>query len=243
MAEERHRRGAGVMKELYIFCEGATEQNFCKQVLQGALFPRHDGAIRPIRIAHSRRRKVVQRGGVNKYVIIKKDIHNTFKQHQRQGVYFTSMIDLYGLPGDFPGKSKCHRNPDNPRPYVEALETAFGDDIGDARFIPHLQLHEYETLLFADVESFGYSFDDCDKEIEQLRSIVDAFSSVEDINDGPQTAPSKRIIDILPAYAGLKTTAGPDIAEYTGIERLRECCPHFSDWLTRLQNAFVENGS
>lgn len=224
------------MNELYVFCEGPTEQNFCKQVLQATFFPQHDGEVRPIRIAHSRRHGVVHRGGVNKYVIIKTDIQNTLKQHQRAGVYFTSMIDLYGLPGDFPGKSDHCRDPDNPRLYVEALETAFGIDIGDARFIPHLQLHEYETLLFADVGSFRYSFDECDREIERLREIVGAFRSVEHINDGPQTAPSKRIIDILPTYRGLKTTAGPDIAEYTGIVRLCECCPHFSQWITTIKN-------
>jgi len=228
------------MAELYVFCEGPTEQNFCKQVLQPTVFPGHDGGVRPIRIAHSRRHGVVHRGGVNKYVIIKNDIHNTLKQHQRAGVFFTTMIDLYALPSDFPGKANHHRNPHDPRPYVEALEVAFGQDIGDRRFIPHLQLHEYETLLFAEVESFQYSFDECDHGIQQLREIVDSFSSVEHINDGPQTAPSKRIIDILPAYQGLKTTAGPDIAEYTGMERLCECCPHFSDWITTIRNVLAE---
>lgn len=227
------------MKELYVFCEGPTEQNFCKQVLQATFFPQHDGEVRPIRIAHSRRHGVVHRGGVNKYVILKNDIHNTLEQHQRPGVSFTSMIDLYGLPSDFPGKADHRRNPDNPHPYVEALEKAFGDDIGDARFIPHLQLHEYETLLFAEVESFRYSFDECDQQLEQLRKIVSSFTTVEHIDDGPQTAPSKRIIDILPSYAGLKTTAGPDIAEYTGIERLCECCPHFGSWITAIRSVLA----
>lgn len=222
------------MKELYVFCEGPTEQNFCKQVLQAHLFPRHDGEVRPIRIAHSRRHGVIHRGGVSRYSVMKNDIRNTLNQHKRASVYFTSMIDLYALPSDFPSKADHQRNPDNPRPYVEALEAAFGQDIDDARFIPHLQLHEYETLLFANVESFGYSFDECDQEIEQLRQIVESFASVEHINDGPQTAPSKRIIDILPSYEGLKTTAGPDIAAYTGVERLCESCPHFSDWLTAI---------
>ena len=228
------------MKELYVFCEGRTEQNFCKEILQAAFFPQHDGEVRPIQIAHSRRRGVVHRGGVSRrYVVMRNDIRNAHNQHKRAGVRFTTMIDLYGLPSDFPGKANHQRNPDNPRPYVEALETAFGNDIGDARFIPHLQLHEYETLLFADVDSFRCSFDQCDHEIEQLREIVESFSSVEHINDGPQTAPSKRIIEILPAYEGLKTTAGPDIAKKTGMERLCKCCPHFSDWITTVRNVLA----
>ena len=228
------------MKELYVFCEGPTEQNFCNQVLQAHLFPRHDGEVRPIRIAHSRRRGVVHRGGVSRYGVMKNDIRNALNEHKRASVYFTSMIDLYGIPSDFPGKADHQRNPDNPRPFVEELEAAFGQDIGDARFIPHLQLHEYETLLFADVESFQCSFDECEREIEQLQAIADSFASVEHINDGPQTAPSKRIIDIFPGYKGLKTTAGPDIADLTGIKTLGERCPHFSDWLTTLGDVLAE---
>lgn len=226
-------------KALYVFCEGRTEQNFCRQVLQPTFFPNHDGEVRPILIAHSRRHGVIHRGGVNKYINLKHDIHNTLKEHQRAGVCFTSMIDLYGLPGDFPGKSDHKRNPANPRPYVEALELAFGNDIGDSRFTPHLQLHEYETLLFADVESFKYAFDDCDQAVKQLQEIVDSFTTVEHINDSPQTAPSKRIIDILPTYEGLKQTAGPDIAEFTGIERLSKSCPHFGDWIATIMNVLV----
>ena len=228
------------MAELYVFCEGATEQNFCKQVLQPAVFPGHNGHVRPLQIAHSRRHGVVHRGGVNKYTVVKKDILNTLNQHQRPGVYFTSMLDLYAIPADFPGKSQVIINRNNPRPCVEALEKAFEDDIGDRRFIAHLQLYEYETLLFADVDAFRWAFDECEQQIEQLRDVVGAFPSIEHINDGPQTAPSKRIIKVFPAYEGRKTTAGPDIAEYTGMERLCECCPHFAQWITNIRDLIAQ---
>lgn len=39
------------MKELYVFCEGSTEQGFCQQVLQSSLFPNHDGLVHPVKIA------------------------------------------------------------------------------------------------------------------------------------------------------------------------------------------------
>jgi hypothetical protein len=59
------------------------------------------------------------------------------------------------------------------------------------------------------------------------------------VNDGENTAPSKRIIEVLPEteYAGLKATAGPDIAEYIGMATLRARCPHFSAWIGRLESA------
>ena len=33
----------------------------------------------------------------------------------------------------------------------------------------------------------------------------------------------------------MKRTAGPDIAEYIGLVKLRERCSHFSDWIGRLE--------
>lgn len=86
------------MKELYVFCEGPTEQGFCQRVLQPELFPQHDGLVHPVKIAHSRRRGVIHRGGVSTYARLRNDVVRQFRQHQREGVLFTSLIDLYGLP-------------------------------------------------------------------------------------------------------------------------------------------------
>ena len=150
-------------------------------------------------------------------------------------MYFTTMIDLYGLPNDFPGKADITRNPNNPRQYCEVLEKAFGGDIEDRRFIPYLQLHEYETLLYSDPDAFTVSFDECDAAIAGLKGIAAEFKDIERINDSEATAPSKRIIGLLDVYGGMKPTAGPDIAEYIGLAKLRELCSHFSDWIGRLE--------
>ena len=131
------------MTELFVICEGKTEQLFCKRVLQPHLFPGHDGVVHGLLIAFSRKRGVYHRGGVRSYQVMKNDIANTLKEHRRSNVWFTTMMDLYALPSDFPGKAVNKRDPVNPRPYVEALEEAFAADVGDHRFIPHLQLHEF----------------------------------------------------------------------------------------------------
>jgi len=122
-------------------------EGFCNQVLARHLW-QFDCYIHTIKIAHSRHHGIIDRGGIGKYETLWFDIQSTLKSRKQPGVYFTTMIDLYGLPADFPGKANHVRNPQNPRPYCEALERAFGADIGDARFEPHLQLHEYETLLY-----------------------------------------------------------------------------------------------
>jgi hypothetical protein len=220
------------VKELVVFCEGPTEQGFCRQVLQPHLFSAHDGLIHTFAVGEKRGRHVY---GIRKYAPLKKFIRNSLKS-RKQGVYFTTLIDLYALPSEFPGKANNTRNPHNPTPYAEALEKAFGEDIGDFRFLPHLQLHEYETMLFADPEAFRIAFDDCEAAVQRLKDIAASFTSVEHINDGDQTAPSKRIIELLPAYDGRKSSAGPDIAEFIGVAALRAKCPHLDRWLTRLEN-------
>ena len=94
---------------------------------------------------------------------------------------------------------------------------------------PHKTLQEVlfrESLVSLDLLG--------DKSKNDFGEIV-AFRTVEHINDGEQTAPSKRIIRVLPAYEGRKTTAGPDIAEVIGLVKLREKCPHFDNWLKAIE--------
>lgn len=224
------------MKELYVFCEGPTEQGFCKQVLAPHLFPHHDGYIHTVKIAHSKHHGDVNRGGVGKYASLKRDIQNTLKSRPSKSTFFTTLIDLYALPMNFPGKDANVRNPANPTPYVLALEKAFGDDINHYHFIPHLQLHEYETMLFVEPGAFAISFENCDSEVQQLKVIAASEPSIEHINDGRESAPSKRIISVIPEYDGRKSSAGPDIAEFIGVVAIRNKCPHFNGWLTQLEN-------
>lgn len=46
---------------------------------------------------------------------------------------------------------------------------------------------------------------------------------------------SKRIIDEIPEYAGVKPAAGSVIACEIGLPKMREKCPHFDEWVTMLE--------
>ncbi|MHC5537584.1 DUF4276 family protein [Singulisphaera rosea] len=221
---------------MYVFCEGQTEQGFCNQALRPHLFPDGDGIVHTLAVGEKNNRHVYGIGRHSKYERVRKFIHNTIKFRQGKNVYFTTLFDLYALPDGFPGRADNVRDPANPAPYVLALQHAFEKDIDYHRFIAHLQLYEYETMLFAEPESFRIAFEDCDTEVEQLKAIAASFPSIEHIDDGRQTAPSKRIIAVIPAYAGRKSTAGPDIAEFIGVAKIRAACPHFHRWLDRLEN-------
>lgn len=226
-------------KHLIVFCEGQTEQGFCVQVLQPHLFPQGDGTVYTLPVGEKDHHHVYGLGRHRKYLGdkgVRKFICNTIKQRQGKNVYFTTLFDVYALPDDFPGKSANFRNPAQPTPYVLAWELAFRQDIGYYRFVPYLQLHEYETMLFAGPDAFRQSFEDCESAIEELRAIAATEQSIEHIDDGKDTAPSKRIAALIPEYDGRKSSAGPDIAEFIGLAAIRLKCPHVDVWLKQLEN-------
>lgn len=226
------------MNQLNAFCEGPTEQGFCKLVLEPHLFPSGGGLIHTLAVGETGHRHIYGLGKAS-YPRLRKFILNTIKERNKEYVYFTTLIDLYQLPDGFPGKNCNRRVAADPTPYVIALEEAFKHDIDCFRFIPYLQLHEYETLLFADPEAFASTFENCEEAIKTLKVIIDSEPSIEHINDGQETAPSKRIIKVIPEYRGRKTSAGPDIAQRIGLNKIREKCPHFDQWLTQLEQLLL----
>ena len=223
------------MKTLYVICEGPTEQRFVDQVLAPHLFENGFTHVPTIRVEFSRRKSLIFRDGVRKYAPVRRTLLNIMKERPQKDVFFTTMLHLYGLPRDFPGKAALKRNPVNPYPFVKALEKHFAKDIDDKRFIPHLQLHEYETVLFADPSAFAFAFDDCGDAVAGLKKVAASFKNIEHINDGRATAPSKRIVQLLPEYEHRKTDAGVDIAEFIGLVMMRKKCRHFDEWVTKLE--------
>jgi len=149
----------------------------------------------------------------------------------------STMLDLYGLGPGFPGMP-IPRYPTG-LAKAEHIEQAMARDIGseggdlrpDLRFIPYLQVHEYEGLLFSDPEAFAAALRRNDLS-ERLTGIRKAFSTPEDINDNPNTAPSKQILRVYPQYK--KVIEGTTAARMVGIDSILRECPHFRRWVERL---------
>ena len=144
------------------------------------------------------------------------------------------MFDLYALPVNFPDYENTHSCND-PYKKVKKLEEAFQKNINDHRFIPYIQLHEFETLIFADLPKMECEYIDYQKQISNLIKVVQQEdNNPELINDGEETAPSKRILKLIPEYD--KSNAGPIIVEKIGMETLRNQCRHFNEWIQKLEN-------
>jgi Domain of unknown function (DUF4276) len=224
------------MARLYLFAEGQTEQTFADNLVKPHLSQHEVFMHNPILIAHARKKGKVHRGGGRKYMPMKNDILRFLKQEKAPDVFFTTMIDLYAIHPDFPGLAEAESLRQNPVQRVEFLEQYFAEDINDYRFIPYIQLHEYEAYLFAAPTCFEYLDPLRIKEIEALKAISDQYQNPELINDGQQTSPSKRIMAQFPDYGKAKSAFGPQLAERVGLQVIRSKCPHFNAWLSRLES-------
>ncbi len=225
------------MARLQLIVEGQTEQAFAAQVLTPHLAALRVYLSKSQLAAHARKRGRVHRGGLFSYTPFRNDVVRRLKEDKSGDVFLSTMIDLYALPTDFPGMGTAPSDCD-PCKRVKHIEKALADDVGDPRFVPHVQLHEFEAILLAAPQFFNRYYDDRAQEIGKLMELSD---SPEQIDDGEDTAPSKRIASLIPEYAGAKPTAGPIIAAAIGLETIRQKCPHFNAWLTRLENLGTTN--
>lgn len=228
MGEKRHW-GATSVKRVLISVEGQTEETFVREVLSPYL---SDGGI--VLIPTLVNTKIVKsgpnfKGGVVSYGKVKRDLQRLL--NDADAVAVTTMYDVYELPKDFPGYGRC---PGRPYDKVACLEAAFAVDINHRRFKPYLQLHEFEAFLFVDPAQTGQELGLLSRQVESLTQIRAGFATPEEINDHPQTASSKRLLNIYHAYD--KTFDGPLITVSVGLARLRAACPHFDGWVKWLEN-------
>jgi hypothetical protein len=224
------------MARLHLTVEGPTEQAFAANVLIPYLAVKGVYLSKAQLAAHAKKRGQVHRGGLTRYLPFRNDVVRRLKEDQGSDVFLSTMIDLYALPDDFPG-AEAARSQCDPYRRVETVERALAEDVGDGRFIPYIQLHEFEAMLLAKPDAILKYYDDRQKEVAALNQLVEEFSSPELIDDGENSAPSKRIIARIPEYgeARAKPTAGPIIAAAIGLETIRAKCPHFDAWLRRLE--------
>lgn len=187
---------------LHITAEGQTEERFVKEVLAPHLGEHGVWAdARCVLTSKEKRAGVEYRGGFRRstpYRTVKADICAWMKEDQGSDAFFTTMFDLYALPNDFPGYAQASRESD-PYDRVSHLENALQEDItnelNDRRFVPYVQLHEFEALVLADPQKLDCEFLEHGKPIRRLVEMLsEVGGNPELIDDGEETAPSKRIV-------------------------------------------------
>jgi hypothetical protein len=212
------------MTRIKLLVEGQTEEVFVRELLQPH-YSRMGLYMTPIIVSTSPGYK----GSMSSYAKVRPQIERLCLQDS--AAWITTMFDLYALPTDFPGKSLAVHGSGQQK--AQYLERQMAADISLRNFLPYVQVHEFEALLFSQAEKFS-EWTDNPNTVAGLVSVAKAHISPEDINDSPHTAPSKRVVAAMPAYQ--KTFHGPLIACEIGLEVMRGACPHFNEWLISLEN-------
>jgi hypothetical protein len=216
------------MKKLIIICEGQTEQSFCKKILKEHL-NQFDIDIEYPLISHSD-------GGIVKWIHLKTQIESTLTINPEY--YVTTFIDYYGMEyhHDFPDWNITLSQPVK-SDRMDTLEAGMLNDITESmkpKFIPFVQLHEFEALVFSDYDKFEDYYEPREANFNALNIICNDNPNPETINDSPLTAPSKRLSNNIRRYD--KIDHGVDICELIGLVTMRTKSPRFNKWIDNLEN-------
>lgn len=226
------------MTRLLVEVEGQTEETFVNDLLAPHLYARGYTLVAARLLGNARQRD--HRGGIRPWPSARRDIAMHLREDR--GRLVTTMVDYYALPATgaraWPGRATAATLPFAVRAGTveSALRVAVAAELGDEtaaeRFIPYVMMHEFEAMLFSDCAAFARGIHQPALAADFQR-IRDQFASPEEINDAPETAPSKRVAALIPGYE--KPLLGNLAMLEIGLESVRRACPHFHAWLTALE--------
>lgn len=223
------------MSNVYAVVEGKGEKTFLESVLVPYL------AEKSIWLRVALVGKPGRKGGVRKWAVVKKDIIQFLKQEKpERPVYVTTMFDFYRMPAKWPGRreagekdavsAKAATVEDE---LAKDIEKAMGPDFDQRKFIPYVQMHEFEALILAQPMALKSEFPERTDEVASIIAEI-GEEDPEAIDDNPETAPSTRIIKRIPEYGARKASAAPNVLEEIGLETLLNRCKRFCEWLQKL---------
>jgi hypothetical protein len=226
------------MPRLLVHVEGETEETFVNELLAPYLLTLGFSRVGARLLGNARQRD--RRGGIRGWSTVRTDILRHLKEDH--GAVSTLLVDYYALPKSgtraWPGRAQAASRPFSQKAMTvqNALVADLTTHLGYSpqRFVPFVIMHEFEGLLFSNCAAFaaGIGMASLAPAFQQIR---DQFSSPEQINDSPDTAPSKRVLALMPRYA--KPLHGTLAAMEIGLDAIRSECPNFAHWLARLKVA------
>jgi Domain of unknown function (DUF4276) len=212
-----------------ILVEGQTEEAFVRSIL-GPHLTQFGCHTVPVLLETSRNPTGGKRGGgVSNWPHIRRDLQ---KLCRNPSATISTMLDLYGLPADTPGHDRVFADP---RDLVRMIERSVDAALESNNLRTYIQLHEFEAFLFVDPTVTASAAGRSSAAV--AKTVADAIriaGEPELVNDGPQTAPSRRIMASWQGFS--KPVDGLKIVSQLGLNRLRLACPHFGEWLTWLES-------
>lgn len=228
------------MPRLLVHVEGRTEEEFVWDLLREHLGGHGYSSVSARLLGNARQRD--RRGGIRKWEGIRGQIARHLSEDR--GSIAALMVDYYALPEDWPSLKDSRAIPAVERKaehiesaLVASLAQVMGERFHARRFVPLVMMHEFEALLFSEPEKLAASLYSPGL-ASAFALIRSGFNSPEEINDHYETAPSKRILELMPEYD--KAFSGPLAAVEIGLPTMRRECRHFGDWLSRLERIPAE---
>jgi hypothetical protein len=224
------------VRHLHILCEGQTEEIIARDLI-GPHFAGADAWVTwSIFTTKRPAGGPAFKGGLSTWPKLERELQRLLCDSST--TVLTTMLDYYAFPGDAPGMAD--RPHGSPHDRVRHVESALAKATGDLRFLPNLVLHETEAWVLADCRRLGEVMGDPGPAAE-LERIVRLESGPELVNDGVDTAPSKRIMNAYPQYA--KTIDGPLVIADAGLDSIRSSCPHTDDWLREIEARILRSAT
>ena len=214
--------------------EGYTEETFVRDVLYHLLVPA--GIFVTPRMPPT---SATGRGGGRSFASWLRTTRDWLLRDQR--AYLTTMFDVYGLPSDFPRLVESRAISDIYK-RAEFLEGQFREVVAGAthnvqqRFIPYLQMHEFEALVFSNLKELEDLERDWVGRADACSHEAKGFPTPEHVNDSIVTAPSKRLEKHFHSPAYRKLLHGVLAVQSIGLTHIRSRCRRFDAWLNNLSS-------
>lgn len=218
------------MNNVIAIVEGKTELIFIKKILAPYL------AKKNIFLTPTQLKKAGSNGGDVQFLRVKKQIKNQLEE--RDDIFVTTFFDFYGLKG-WPNYQEILKEENHKSKiqklyqftYLE-LQKFIKNEAKMKRIILFFAIYEFEALLFSNPQVLEEQLKCSSQDIDK---IINEHLEPEKINHGPEKTPSKKITKLSKNKPFKKTLTGIIIAEKIGIEKMREKCPNFHQWITRLE--------
>ena len=210
------------MIRIAVTVEGATERDFVNRLL-GPHVQTREIYLSAILLGSAR-----GGSGVGGNVSVER-MAADLAAHYYSFDFVTSLVDFYGF------RNKGTRTVDQLEQDIAGeVERSLRSNWDSRKIIPYIQRHEFEGLLFSQVSGLINVPGANQPALRQLQGIRAQFPSPEEINDNPNTIPSRRIVQVLPDY--IKRIDGLLVAQAIGLPTIRRECPRFNSWVTRLES-------
>lgn len=232
------------MARLLVHVEGQTEEEFVNNVLAPYLHTKGYTNVGARLLGNARTRD--KRCGIKGWGSVCDEISKKLLEDSNS--IQTTMVDYYALPqeGDraWPGRKEAgilafkNKAPLIQKNMLKDICSKMGSNFNPNRFIPYIQMHEFEALLFSNCSKFAEGLDQ-PQLASKFQEVRDSFNSPEEINDHPETAPSKQVQSIMRNYD--KPFHGFLAASAIGLDSMKSECQNFNSWLVQLENALLHD--